>query len=144
MQYGVWRTDKPADPGYSQEMISIVAAEHPEALDDFNKLPILQGTNVKSIVGAFVETARQKPNNRFLGTRHKNEDGTFGQYEWQTYADILEKYEAIARGSKALELLEPIPGINEDGKQWAFCGIWSKNRWECLVFEATSMCGVVT
>lgn len=21
-------------------------------------------------------------------------------------------------------------GINEDGKDWSFCGIWSKNRWE--------------
>lgn len=40
------------------------------------------------------------------------------------------KYEEIAKGCKDLRLLEPVPGINEDGKQWAFAGIWAKNRWE--------------
>ena len=29
-----------------------------------------------------------------------------------------------------MNLLNPIDGIDEDGKQWSFAAIWSKNRWE--------------
>ena len=47
-----------------------------------------------------------------------------------TFADVNARYEEIARGCKALRLLEPVEGINEDGREWAFCGIWAKNRWE--------------
>ena len=65
-----------------------------------------------------------------MGTRPKNPDGTVGPYTWQTWGEIFEKYEAIAKGSIALELCPVVPSIDEDGKQWRFCGIWSKNRWE--------------
>ena len=65
-----------------------------------------------------------------FGTRAANPDGSFGDYVWQTYADVNVCYEEIARGCKALRLLEPAEGINEDGREWAFCGIWAKNRWE--------------
>jgi len=38
----------------------------------------------------------------------------------------------MKRSPKVVSLLtyEPVEGINEDGKDWSFCGIWSKNRWE--------------
>lgn len=56
-----------------------------------------------------------------------------------TYNDVFQKYEQIAKGCKELQLLEVIPGINEDGKQWSFCGIWSKNRWEWHTTMLASM-----
>ena len=82
---------------------------------------------------------RERPNHRFLGTRPENPDGTFGAYEWQTYGEVFEKYEAIAKGCKDLQLFEVVPGINEDGKEWAFAGIWSKNRWEWHVLMLSAM-----
>ena len=65
-----------------------------------------------------------------MGTRRDNQDGTFGAYEWQTYADVHVMYEEIAKGCKALQLLESIEGVTEDNHAWSFCGIWAKNRWE--------------
>lgn len=82
---------------------------------------------------------RDRPNNKFLGTRRKLQDGSFGEYEWQTFKEVFEKYEAIAKGCKELRLLETVEGINEDGKEWAFCGIWSKNRWEWHTTMLSSM-----
>ena len=74
----------------------------------------------------------------------KQEDGTFGEYAWQTYADVNTIYEEIARGCKALRLLEPIEGVNEDGKQWSFCAIWSKNKWEWHTTELAAMVNKAT
>jgi len=100
-----------------------------DCYDDFNKLPVLNNP-LKSILEVFVNTCRDKPNHKLFGTRRPNGDGTFGEYEWMTYTDVFRCYEEIAKGCKELRLLENVPGINEDGKEWAFCGIWSKNRWE--------------
>ena len=65
-----------------------------------------------------------------MGTRQRNPDGTFGAYAWQTWGEIHEKYEAIAKGCIKLDLCPVVEEIKEDGKEWRFCGIWSKNRWE--------------
>ena len=125
--YGKWRTDKPATPGYSADLVHIDAPE--SCYDNFDKLPILDKP-LNSILDVFLNQVRDKPDNRLFGTRAKNTDGSFGAYEWMTYKDVSIAYEEIAKGMKVLRLTEPIPGINEDGKQWSFCGIWSKNRWE--------------
>ena len=51
VQYGVWRTDKPADPGYSADLVHYDIP--PECYDNFEKLPILDNPT-KSILEVFV------------------------------------------------------------------------------------------
>ena len=92
----------------------------------------------------FLDRVADRPNNRFLGTRVKNEDGSFGAYEWMTYADVHTKYEEIAKGCKSLGLFETIPGLNEDDKEWRIIGIWSKNRWEWHTTMLSAMAYRVT
>ena len=87
----------------------------------------------------FVDAVRQYPNRNFLGTRPPQPDGTFGPYEWMTYQEVFNIYEEIARGARGLNLFRTIEGINEDGKDWAFCGIWSKNRWEWHTVQLSAM-----
>ena len=53
-----------------------------------------------------------------------------GAYTWQSFREIHEKYEAIAKGCEVLNLCPVIEEFDEDGKIWKFAGIWSKNRWE--------------
>lgn len=88
----------------------------------------------------FLKQVEAKPNNRFLGTRAANADGTFGDYEWMNYKQVHTIYEEIAKGSKALGLMNVVPGIDEDGKEWSFTGIWSKNRWE---WHTVLLCAMV-
>lgn len=127
VQYASFRTDKQPDPGYSADLMDNNTPQ--DCYDDFSKLSTLD-TDVQSILGVFLKQVAEKPNHRFMGTRVRNADGTYGAYEWMTYQQVNTIYEEVARGCKALRLLEPVPGVNEDGKEWAFAGIWSKNRWE--------------
>ena len=101
-------------------------------------MPILNSPT-KSLIEAFYQSKDRFANRPFLGTRPPQPDGSFGPYEWMTYARVFEVYEEIAKGSKILNLFQNIPGINEDGKEWAFCGIWSKNRWEWHVTQLAAM-----
>jgi len=43
---------------------------------------------------------------------------------------VWELTQQIARGMNDLELAPVEESIDEDGKTWRFCGLWSKNRWE--------------
>lgn len=113
MQYAKFNTDKPAQPGFTHDLLNINCP--PDCYDDFSKLEQLQSP-YQSLLDVFLAQVKAVPNNRFLGTRAKNEDGTFGQYEWMTYQDVNTIYEEIARGCQYLQLLEPIEGVNEDGK----------------------------
>ena len=97
--YGVWRTDKPADAGYSADLVHYDIPQ--DCYDNFDRLPVLNNPT-KSIVEVFVNQVRERPNHRFLGTRKPQADGTFGAYEWQTYQEVFEKYEEIAKGCKDL------------------------------------------
>ena len=127
IMYAKWRTDKPADPGYSQELVNINTPD--EFLDNMDGLPAFKQP-YDTIMGAFLHTLERKRNDPFMGTRERLPNGEFGGYKWQTWAEINEKYEAIAKGSIVLDLCPVIEGLDEDGKEWRFCGVWSKNRWE--------------
>jgi len=75
-----------------------------------------------------------------LGTRVKESDGTYGEYEWMTYKEVYELSEKLARGLKDLNLCPVIKSITEEDREWRFAGIWSQNRWEWnAVFFATQM-----
>ena len=64
--YGVFRTDKPADPGYSQELVNVNI--DPAHYDNFEALPELQSP-FSSIIDVFYRAVREKGNRNFLGTR---------------------------------------------------------------------------
>ena len=125
--YGIWRQDKPAKEGYSADLVHHETPQ--ECYDDFNKLPQIDKP-IKTILGIFLDQVQKIPNLPLLGTRVKNPDGTFGAYEWQTYQQVHTVYEEVAKGMRALNLCQKVDSIKEDGKDWSFCGIWSKNRSE--------------
>jgi hypothetical protein len=90
VQYGVWRTDKPASKGHSVDLVHHDIPQ--DCYDDFERLPTLDKPT-KSILEVFVNQCQSRPNHRFLGSRQANPDGTFGAYEWMTYNDVFQKYE---------------------------------------------------
>ena len=83
----------------------------------------------------------------WLGTREKLEDGSFDDhYHWQTWGEVSEKVDALAKGIQVLNLSPVLENIKEDGKSWRTCGIWSKNRWEwnttflaCMACRSTAI-----
>lgn len=82
VQYAHFRTDKPPQAGYSADLMH---NETPvECYDDFSKLAVLDRP-FNSILDVFLEQVKNRPDSRFLGTRAKNADGTFGAYEWMSY-----------------------------------------------------------
>ena len=85
-----------------------------------------------------VKTRKDHP---FLGSRIKQEDGSFGGYEWQTYGEIEKVAQQIAKGTKTLKLSVETEG---DGRKWRFVGIWAKNRWEWLATHIANMYYTVT
>jgi hypothetical protein len=52
---------------------------------------------------AFQDSVRTHPNKHFLGTRVKNADGTFGAYQWLSYAEVNTNVTNLARGIKKLD-----------------------------------------
>ena len=111
--YGVFRSDKPADPGYSRELMNInIDNAH---YDNFEQLPELNNPT-NSIIDVFYKAVREKGNRHFLGTRPLQANGSYGPYEWMSYQDVFNIYEEIAKGSRELNLFNPILGIDEDNK----------------------------
>ena len=83
--YAKWRDDKPAEPGYSRELISVEV--DPKNYDDIDsQIPNFNGC--KTILEHFEYQVNRRRNHPFLGSRQKQADGTFGGYEWQTYGEI--------------------------------------------------------
>ena len=75
------------------------------------------------------------PHEGMLGTRedtgHKDEKGdtVFGQYQWQTWAEIDTIARNMAKGLRKLDCC-PLVGADMNEKDRRFLCIWSKNRWE--------------
>jgi len=53
---------------------------------------------IDTLMNAFLDCVRSHPDKHFLGTRHKNDDGTFGAYDWLTYADVNRNITNLALG----------------------------------------------
>ena len=74
-------------------------------------------------------TAEKLPNHEWLGTKKGD------VYEWITFRDGLEIAKNLSLGIKALDLA---PQVEAEGKQWRFCGIQAKNRWEWICTEVAN------
>ena len=75
--YAKWREDKPADPGYSAELINVKCP--PECMDNFDSLPDFKHP-YDTILGAFLHTLEKKRDDPFMGTRKREPNGSFGPY----------------------------------------------------------------
>jgi len=73
--YGYWRTDKKAEPGYSHELIS---CDTKDILDktDLDTLEAWPFDGVDTLLKAFLRNAERIPNNPMLGTF------VDGKYQW--------------------------------------------------------------
>ena len=77
-QYGVWR-DKPAEQGFSKELISTdYAAFNLSATTDEDKLEIYPYAGIDTLYKALQRNVGRIPNHPMLGTKGKT------KYEWMT------------------------------------------------------------
>ena len=82
----------------------------------------------KTLFESFQYSCTHHPNNPYLGTRVKTEQG-FGQYEWMTYSQVGEKVKRIGWGLASL-------GLNEkDRNGHAFLGIYGKNSADWVMMD---------
>ena len=84
VQYAVWRTDAEQSAGYSRELVNAADAGVKDWDAVFNHNPESK-PGVNTLMKAFRSSVEAHPEKNFLGTRHKNDDGTFGEYEWLSY-----------------------------------------------------------
>ena len=68
IQYGYWRTDKPAEEGFSQELVSVYSDK--TQLDALNTWPKDQdGTPIKTLTQGLLSLERRMPNHPWYGTK---------------------------------------------------------------------------
>ena len=86
VQYGKWREDKPAEEGYSRELVN--HGLDPQYYDRLDEQPFLQEGGM-TLLECFQNHVRDRADQPFLGTRPMvgtNEKGpVFGDYQWETY-----------------------------------------------------------
>lgn len=66
VQYAYWREDKPAEPGYSPELISVMTPK--EFVDELDKQPVLVD-GLTTTLDYFERTVKLQPDEPMLGTR---------------------------------------------------------------------------
>lgn len=117
IQYGYWRTDKPAEPGFSQELIS--AYSDPKKLDSLDTWPVAPdtGRELKTLTEAVTNLASRLPDHPWMGTKVKTgtaPDGkpTYG-YEWMTVKECVDIAKLFGAGLVAKQL---IPAVEGEGR----------------------------
>jgi hypothetical protein len=71
VEYARLRTDKPARPGYSAELISS-RITNPKHFDDLDSVPLPQASpELDTFLKLFKRNVAEHPNENFLGTRQK-------------------------------------------------------------------------
>lgn len=126
--YGYWRTDKPAEPGFSHELISSFTDK--SKLDDLTLYPKnKQGQEIKTLTSALEQLAQQRPDHPWLGTKKTRTVNNAPQhyYEWMTVKEVRETAMKFGAGLMAMNL---IPEVEGEGRMWRMLGIQSKNRLE--------------
>ena len=99
---------------------------------------------VTTLLQVFESNVADNPDAPFLGCRKKQEDGSFGEYEWISRQEADTKAKSLARGLEAGGFCPEVDA--EEGKKIRFCGLWSKNRWEwsltllaCMHYNITAV-----
>ena len=134
--YGYWRTDKPADPGFSQELISSESEEYCRvAGTDLETLEGYAVPGVDTVFKALQMQVKEVPTNRFLGTRVGD------SYKWMSFKEVADDAEDLSYGYLALDM---VPAIQAEDKEWRFLGIQSKNRAEWLLTHFANIFKSVT
>jgi long-chain acyl-CoA synthetase len=91
--------------------------------------------NVCTLYESFANSVERSSNNPYLGTRTRNQDGTFGEYTWETYGQVYEKVKALGA---ALVHTFALPAN-------AAVGLYSINRAEwCITEQACFATSLVT
>lgn len=80
--YAKWRTDKPADEGYSAELVGVNL--DPSNYENVESMPPHR-KGCYTFLDYFEVHAKERPNDSYLGSRVKIDDKTFGAYEWMSY-----------------------------------------------------------
>jgi len=129
IKYAYWRTDKPKEPGFSHELISI---DSNKILDhtDIDTLESLPYPGIDTIQKALKRNFEKFPNNPFLGSIISDE------YIWKTNAEVFKLCELIGQGIMTLGLA---PQVEAEDKMWRFIGIQSKNREEWNITNWANM-----
>eukprot|EP00347_Sterkiella_histriomuscorum_P022663 403337627 len=138
-QYAFFRTDKPALPGHSAELICMTNKDNPDKVlgPDYH--------GMQTILDLFNYALKKFPNHKFLGTRNQDKQGA--PYEWKTYREIYEETEYLARGLRLMNLDAEIVHVNDQTKKeelWRFMGIYVKNREEWAVMDLACMRSCIT
>jgi hypothetical protein len=111
--YAYWRSDKPKQKGYSQELISAdyELVKDKTSLDD---LVVYPEPGLDTILKAFELNVGRFPDHEFLGTRVGDE------YQWLTLAQVKKTALNFAAGCVKLGL---VSRTSVDGRTWRFLGI---------------------
>ena len=111
-QYASWRTDKPAEDGFTPELVSLDLNHfNGTNADELNTYPF---EGVDTMIKAFRRNLKRLPQHPLFGTRIDK------KYEWITLseADVLMKQ--IAAGFVKLNL---VPEVEAEERTWKFMGI---------------------
>lgn len=105
--------------------------------------PLTKGTDllktyhedVTTLHDSFVMSVERSHDNPCFGTRVRHEDGTFGEYRWETYGEVFEKIKALSTAMiQELQL-----------ERNASVGLYSVNRAEwCVTEQACFASSLVT
>eukprot|EP00831_Metopus_contortus_P073108 TRINITY_DN66685_c0_g1_i2.p1 TRINITY_DN66685_c0_g1~~TRINITY_DN66685_c0_g1_i2.p1 ORF type:complete len:180 (-),score=30.30 TRINITY_DN66685_c0_g1_i2:69-608(-) len=96
-----------------------------------------------TMLDQFLSTSSNYGKNRFLGSREKLPDGSFGKYKWKTYSEVKAIAINLAKGMESLKIYQIQKYL---GKELRSIGIYSKTREEwlmtdiaCWMISATSV-----
>jgi hypothetical protein len=89
--YGIYRTDKPKEPGFSYEIIS-PDFQHVKNETTMDELVCLPEPGVDTLKKAFYQLVKRVPDHEFFGTRVGSE------YQWMTVSEVAEESRAFASG----------------------------------------------
>jgi hypothetical protein len=82
--YAKFREDKPAEKGYSPELIGV--SVNPKYYDNLDANPLMLH-DCHTYLDHFERQIRNRKDAPFLGTRVKLNEKEFGEYEWKSYGE---------------------------------------------------------
>lgn len=123
IQYAYWREDKPAEPGFSKELISVYSDK--TQLDSLNLWPRKpDGTPLKTLTQALLCLEERAPNSPYFGTKVQTGTSPEGkpifEYQWMTVKEVADLSRKFGAGLVAMNL---IPEVEGEGRKWRMLGI---------------------